>query len=90
MEDVSQCIRNDLNMYLDFDRLYLKMGEMFYARVIVYLDTRDGLVANLILHYLGYVHNQILDYEGKSFRCRRYHEANNFYKECPLLEYIII
>ena len=44
----------------------------------------------MILHYLGYVHNQILDYEGILFRCQHYHKDNHVYKECPLLEYIII
>jgi len=67
MEDVFRCVGDDLGTYLEFDRSYLEMGEMSYARVLAYLDTKDGLVENLILHYLGYVRNQILYYEGKSF-----------------------
>jgi len=52
---VFPCIRDDLRTYLEFHKSYLEMGEMSHARVLYYLDTRDELVANLILHYLGYV-----------------------------------
>jgi len=67
MEDIFQCIGDVLDTYLDYERSYLVMGEISYGRFLVSLDAMDGLMANRIPHYLGYVRNQILDYEEKYF-----------------------
>ena len=54
--------------------------------MLIFLDTREGLVANLILQYKGYTHNQKLGYEGVPFRCHRCHKVGHIYNDCPLVQ----
>jgi len=72
-EDVFHLIGDDLGQYLDFDRSFLDIRRMYFTHILVYWDTREGLVENWILHYIGLVHNQILDYEDIPFKCHGGH-----------------
>lgn len=69
-EDFFRLIGNDLGQYLEYDKSYLETRIMTYARILVSMDTHEGLVENLILNYRGNIRNQILEYEGVPFRCR--------------------
>lgn len=62
-----------------------RLGECLFSRILDYLDTWEGLVENMILHYRGFVGNQILDYEGVPFKCCCCHQVEHVYKDCPLL-----
>lgn len=53
-KDISRCIGDDLCKYMDYDKSSLETGIMTCSRVLVSLDTNDGLVANIILKYNGY------------------------------------
>jgi len=77
---------DDLGKFLDYDKSFIEIGNMSCARVLVFLDTREGLVENLILQYKGYTHNQKLDYEGVPFRCHHCHKIGHIYRECPLVQ----
>ena len=70
-------------LYLDHDRSYLDTSSRAVARIMIFLDTRDGLHDNLNMLFDGMMWQQILDYEGVPFRCRKCHEVGNLNKECP-------
>lgn len=83
-EEVFMCIRNALGTYLDHDRSYVESRSRTLARILVHLDTRDGLEEKITLHWGRYARVQILDYEGVPFKCRRCHRVGHLFKECPL------
>lgn len=58
---------------------------MTMARILVHLDTREGLEEKITLHWRHFSHRKNLDYEGVPFRCRRCHKDGDLYKDCPLL-----
>ena len=69
----------------DHDRSYIESGNIVIARILVHLDTREGLVESLRLQYRELIRWQILDYEGAPIWCRCYHEVGHLYKDCPLI-----
>lgn len=75
------CIGDDLGKFMDYHKGYIESGKM---------DTREGLVVSSTLHYRGLVHLQKLDYKGVPFRCRRCHKVDHVYKDCPLLQNLIM
>lgn len=58
---------------------------MTMARILVHLDTREGLEEKITLHSNHYSRRQILDYEGVPFWCRRCHKVGHLFKECSLV-----
>jgi len=75
-------IGEDFGHYLDHDRSYLVMRNKMMARILIFLDTRDGLHDNYNMFFDGMMWQQPLDYEGVPFRCRKCHEVGHIYKEC--------
>lgn len=61
-------IRNALGTYLDHDHTYEESKKRTLARVLVHLDTREGLEENITMQWGKYSRTQILDYEGVPFR----------------------
>jgi len=61
------------------------MGRMYFSRILVFMDTQEGPLENLILHYRGLVQNQILDYEGIPCHFHECHRVGHVYKEFPLI-----
>lgn len=57
---------------------------MAYARILVHLDTNDGLHEHITLHWRNHSRQQKLDYEGVPFRCRRCHKVGHLFRDCPL------
>lgn len=55
------------------------------ARILVYLDTKEGLEEKITLHWRRFTHIQILDDERVPFWCRRCHKVGHLYKEFPLV-----
>lgn len=68
-KDNFQSIGDDLGKYLDNEKPYLKTSKTVYAKILVHLDAKEGLVASLNLHYKCLVQLQKLDYEGVPFHC---------------------
>lgn len=69
-EEVFIRIGNALGTYLDHDRTYIESWNRTLARILVHLDTRDGLEEHITLQWGRCIRVQILDYEGVPFRCR--------------------
>lgn len=44
VEDIFQCISDDMGVYLDHDHSYQDTSYMALVRILVHLDTREGLV----------------------------------------------
>ena len=66
-EDVLIRIGNALGTYLDHDRTFVESKNRTLARVLVHLDTREGLEEKITLQWGKYRRIQILDYEGVRF-----------------------
>jgi hypothetical protein len=66
-------IGNVLGLFLDVDMSFESLREMFVARILVFLDVKEGWAEEfeLVEGSMSYV--QKLDYKGFSFRCRRCH-----------------
>lgn len=84
--DVFVRIGNMLGTYLDYDKSYIQSKNRTLARILVHLDTREGLEEKITLQWRNFTRVQILDYEGVSFRCRRCHKVEHIFKECPLVK----
>lgn len=78
-------IGDDFGHYLDHDRSYLTTRNRAVARILIFLDTRDGLHDTYNMFFEGMMWQQVLDYEGVPFRCRKCHEVGNLFKYCPNL-----
>lgn len=57
---------------------------MVVSRILVNLDTREGLIADLNITYRGYAQWQIIDYEGIPFHCRRSKKFGHILRDLPL------
>lgn len=55
------------------------------ARILVYLDTREGLEGKMTLRWGSFSNAQLLDYEGVPFRCNKCRQIGHVYKDCPLI-----
>lgn len=73
-------IGNALGTYLEYDKTYVQTKKRALARILVHLDTREGLEEKITLKWRHYTRIQILDYEGVSFRCRRCHKVGHVFK----------
>lgn len=83
-EEVFIRVGNALGTYLDYDRTYVESGNRTLARILVHLDTREGLEEQITLQWGRCIRVQLLDYEGVPFRCRRCHKVGHLAKDCPL------
>lgn len=79
-------IGNTLGTYLYYDRSYIQMKIQTLARILVYLDTKEGLEEKITLQWKNFTWVQILDYKGIPFYCRRCHKVGHVFKECPLVK----
>jgi len=78
-------IGDALGTNLEHGQSFEKSGILTMARILVHLDTKEGLEENLTLHWRHFSQRQNLDYEGVPFRCRRCHKVGHLYKDCSLL-----
>lgn len=78
-------IGNVLGTYLDYDKTYVRSKNRALARILVHLDTREGLEEKITHKWRHYTRVHILDYKGVPFQCRRCHKVGYVYKECPML-----
>lgn len=81
-QEIFKVIGDDLGVYLDHDRTYQDTDCLEMARILVHLDTREGLVESYLLQMGDITCQEILDYEGIPFRCRKCHEVGHLYKDC--------
>lgn len=83
-DDIFKIIGDKLGSFVDADRSYEVSGRMTVARIMVNLDSSEGLSAELNLVYGDYSYIQILDYEGVPFRCHSCHKVGHVRRDCPL------
>ena len=69
-----------LGTYLEHDQSFEKTGIMTMARILVHLDTREGLEEKITLHWWHFSRRQNIDYEGVPFRCRHCDKVGHLYK----------
>lgn len=84
MEDVFRHIGNALGTFLTFDKSHQTTGRMVYTRILVHMDTTDGLLEHINIQWMNSTRRQTLDYEGVPFRCRGCHKVRHLFNECPL------
>lgn len=58
---------------------------MAYARILINLDTRGGLLEYITIQWRDSERKPIIDYEGIPYRCRRCHKVGHLYRDFPLL-----
>jgi hypothetical protein len=59
---------------------------MAYARILVHLDTREGLQGLITIQGTSFSWKQRLDYEGIPHRCKKCDQVGHLFKACPLLK----
>lgn len=50
-EDIFQCIGDNLWHFLDYEIGYLKTVHRAYSRIMIHMETKEGLVSSMALHY---------------------------------------
>jgi hypothetical protein len=55
-----------------------------YARICVYMNISKALPGSVTLEYQDEDWQQTLDYEHIPFRCRKFHEHDHLFRDCPL------
>jgi len=71
---------------MEFDKSYETTGMMAYARILVHLDTREGLQGFITIQGTSFSWKQRLDYEGIPHRCKKCDQVGHLFKACPLLK----
>ena len=82
--DFFKLVGNTLGSHLETDSLFLKTGVCCLGRVLVLIDFRNGLPADLIIKKGNTEFTQPLDYLGVPFRCYRCHVLGHLMHECSL------
>lgn len=72
--DVILAIGNKMGELFDAYMSFLSIRYMSLAQILVKLEPREGLYAELEMSSLDLTHQQTQDYEGIPFRCRRCHQ----------------
>lgn len=85
LEDVFIRIGDAIGTYMDHDKSYQQTGMMAYARILVNLDRRGGLLESITIQWRETTRKQIIDYEGIPYRCRRCHKVGHLYRDCSLI-----
>lgn len=68
---------DDMGVYLDHDISYEDSGCLEIAKILVHLDTWEGLVESYRLQMGELIRWPILDYEGILFHYRWCHEVGH-------------
>lgn len=67
-EDIFSHIGNTLRTFLDYEKSYIVSGNMSLARILVHLNTQEGLEEKITFLWKHFTHILILEYEGVPFR----------------------
>ena len=77
-------VGNTLGTHLETDLSFLKSGVCYLGRVLVLLDFRNDLHADLVIKRGSVEFSQPLDYLGVPFKCNRCHVFGHLMDECSL------
>ena len=85
-EEVFSSIGNTLGSYIKTMKITRKKRYTAFARICVYLDVSGAIPKSIALSYEDSEWLQTLDYEFIPFRCRKCHEHDHLYRDCPLVQ----
>ena len=80
--DFFKLVGNTLGSHLETDLSFLDTGVCCLGRVLVLLDLRHGLAADLVIKWGDIEFCQPLDYLGLPFRCNRCHAYGHLIPNC--------
>lgn len=84
-EEVVKGIANSVGRFIRFDKQNLFGMDRRYAKVMVEIDTKDGLPAEVFISWGSRTWNQTLDFYKIPFRCFFCHEIGHVKAVCPSL-----
>ncbi|KAH9294216.1 hypothetical protein KI387_040577, partial [Taxus chinensis] len=76
-------IENSIGKYIRAVDSSIKMEQMVYARMCVYMDINQPLPAKIMLEIGEDKWEQQIDYENIPFRCRFCYKYGHLVKDCP-------
>ena len=76
-------IGNTLGQYVKALEATKKRKYTSYARICVYMNISKALPGTVTLEYQDEDWQQTMDYEHIPFRCRRCHEHDHLFRDCP-------
>jgi hypothetical protein len=77
-------IGNTLGKYVKSSKATKQRKYTSYARICVYMNISKALPGTFTLEYQDEEWAQTLDYEHITFRCRKFHEHGNLFRDLPL------
>ena len=77
-------IGNTLGTYLEEDLSFVESGFFFLGKVLVLLNLRYGLAADILIKRGDFEFSHPLDYKGIRFKCKRCHVYVHVVSECSL------
>jgi hypothetical protein len=84
LEEVLAGIGNTIGVYVKSSEATKQRRYTSYTHICVYLNIAKLLLGSIVLEYQDEDWMQTIDYEHISFRCRKYHEHGNLFKDYPL------
>lgn len=83
-QEIMKDIENAIGTFFKVAEQTKRMRYVSFARICVYLDISKELPENIKLTWHDEEWIQPIDYEHISFHCRRCHEHDHLFRQCPL------
>jgi hypothetical protein len=77
-------IGNTLGRYVKYFEATKQRKYTSYAQICIYMDILKALQGSISLEYLDDDWNEMMDYEHIPFHCRKCHEHNDLFCDCPM------
>ena len=84
LEEILMGIGNTVGQYVKGSKATKTRKYTSYARICIYMDISKALLGSITLEYQDEDWNQTIDYEHIPFRCRKCHEHDHLFRDCPL------
>jgi hypothetical protein len=84
LEEILMGIGNTIDQYVKASEATRQRKYTSYARIRVYMNIAKALPGAVMMEYQDEDWSQTLDYEHIPFRCRKCHEHDHLFRDCPL------
>jgi hypothetical protein len=84
LEEILMGIGNTVGRYVKASEATKMRKYTSYARICIYMDISKALPGSIMLEYQDDDWNQTIDYEHIPFHCRKCHEHDHLFRDCPL------